>query len=144
MGYGFGNYGDYGSDGKNGGGTYGFGRRASKDEGRASSQDFNGCDAGMRYGAQYGASYDVSYGSCNRNGNAFGDVPQDLNEKIARYGNMSREDLMSELLSQAATLRADGRLDFDELNEFCNRAAPFMSAEQLARMRELIKMLAGR
>lgn len=81
MGYGFGNYGDYGSDGKNGGGAYGFGRRTSEDEGRASSQDFNGCDAGMRYGAQYGASYDASYGSCNRNGNSFGDVPQDLNEK---------------------------------------------------------------
>lgn len=143
MGYGFGNYGDYGSDGKNGGGTYGFGRRTSEDEGRASSQDFNGFDAGKQYGAQYGA-YDSSYGSCNRNGNSFGDVSQDLNEKIARYGNMSRDDLMSELLSQAAELRADGRLDVAELNEFCNRAAPFMSAEQLARMRELIKMLAGR
>ena len=54
---------------------------------------------------------------------------------------MSREELSEELMREASSLRAQGLLDVDRLDEFCRMAAPYMTAEQVRRMREIIGML---
>ncbi len=54
---------------------------------------------------------------------------------------MSRGALEDELAREAAALREKGMLDVGKLEEFCNMAAPFMTADQLRRMREIIDTL---
>ena len=70
-----------------------------------------------------------------------GDIPQDVAERAAQYSTMSREELSEELMREASSLRAQGLLDVDRLDEFCRMAAPYMTAEQVRRMREIIGML---
>ena len=58
-----------------------------------------------------------------------------------RDSSMSRDELMRELEHEAAALRAQGMLDTAKLEEFLRSAAPYMTADQIARMRELIDAL---
>lgn len=64
-----------------------------------------------------------------------------IERKAEEYSAMSREELLRELDREAAALRARGMLDTGRLEEFMKAAAPYMTAEQLARMRELINAL---
>ena len=65
----------------------------------------------------------------------------DVTRRIGRYSSMSRDELMRELEHAAAALRAQGMLDTAKLEEFLRSAAPYMTADQIARMRELIDAL---
>lgn len=65
----------------------------------------------------------------------------DVTRRIGRYSSMSRDELMRELEHEAAALRAQGMLDMAKLEEFLRSAAPYMTADQIARMRELIDAL---
>lgn len=65
----------------------------------------------------------------------------DVTRRIGHYSSMSREELMRELEREAAALRAQGMLDTAKLEEFLRSAAPYMTADQIARMRELIDAL---
>lgn len=69
------------------------------------------------------------------------DAENELRRRTAEYSSMSRGALESELAREAARLRAEGMLDIGQLTAFMNAAAPYMSAEQLKRMRELIDSL---
>lgn len=69
------------------------------------------------------------------------DAENELRRRAAEYSSMSRGALESELAREAARLRAEGMLDIGQLTAFMNAAAPYMSAEQLKRMRELIDSL---
>lgn len=48
---------------------------------------------------------------------------------------------MTELLSKASGMKANGTLDVGELEKFCNNASMFLSPEQVSRMRMIIGML---
>lgn len=106
-------------------------------------------DGEMRYGgfgSRYGVGGEgVGYGQPQSggrtNGSVSGDIPQDVAERAAQYSAMSREELSAELMREASSLRAQGLLDVDKLDEFCRMAAPYMTAEQVRRMREIIGML---
>ena len=65
----------------------------------------------------------------------------DVTRRIGRYSSMSRDELMRELEHEAAALRAQGMLDMAKLEEFLRSAAPYMTADQITRMRELIDAL---
>ena len=62
------------------------------------------------------------------------DGRESMERKMAEYSAMSREALGCELEKEAAALKA-------RLEEFLRTASPYMSAEQVARMRELIDAL---
>ncbi len=95
----------------------------------------------VRYGG-FGTRYGVGGADGGRtDGNMPGDIPQDVAERAAQYSTMSREELSEELMREASSLRAQGLLDVDRLDEFCRMAAPYMTAEQVRRMREIIGML---
>lgn len=64
-----------------------------------------------------------------------------LRDDIARYGNMSSDSLTNELMARAKELRSEGKLDTALLEDFASKAAPFLSAAELSRLRELISML---
>lgn len=124
----------YGNSYGNAGYTQGYGNQSYADNGNPYSNPYDNA-----YGNGYGG-YGNPYGG-QAGQNPYGEIPPEFAEQMERYGNMSRDGLMSELFAQAAGLRAQGKLDTAQLDDFCNRAAPFMTAEQLARMRELIGML---
>lgn len=67
--------------------------------------------------------------------------PRGTEEAVARYASMDRDALSEELMREAAALRAKGMLDVERLEEFCRTAAPYLTTEQLRRMRELIAAL---
>lgn len=95
----------------------------------------------VRYGG-FGTRYGVGGADGGRtDGSMPGDIPQDVAERAAQYSTMSREELSEELMREASSLRAQGLLDVDRLDEFCRMAAPYMTAEQVRRMREIIGML---
>ena len=72
------------------------------------------------------------------------DGRESMERKMAEYSAMSREALGCELEKEAAALKAKGMLDIPRLEEFLRTASPYMSAEQVARMRELIDALRRR
>lgn len=96
---------------------------------------------GTRYGGGEGGGYGRPQNGGRTDGNMPGDIPQDVAERAAQYSTMSREELSEELMREASSLRAQGLLDVDRLDEFCRMAAPYMTAEQVRRMREIIGML---
>ena len=75
----------------------------------------------------------------SRNGGTYDEAH--LREDMARYGSMSGDELTEELFSKARKMRAEGKLDTDMLEDFASKAAPFLSAAELKRLRELISML---
>lgn len=96
---------------------------------------------GTRYGGGEGGGYGRPQNGGRTDGNMPGDIPEDVAERAAQYSTMSREELSEELMREASSLRAQGLLDVDRLDEFCRMAAPYMTAEQVRRMREIIGML---
>lgn len=64
-----------------------------------------------------------------------------MREDIARYGAMSGDDLTDELFRKARQMKSEGRLDTALLEDFAAKAAPFLAADELKRLRELISML---
>lgn len=64
-----------------------------------------------------------------------------MREDAERYAGMSPDALESELIARAGALRAEGKLDTAKLREFARGVAPFMSAAEQQRLRQLIDML---
>ncbi len=65
----------------------------------------------------------------------------DFQNKFNRYQNKSEDSLMSEMLSTAAKMKADGSFSAEELESFYERVSGYMSAEQQQKLRSLIDML---
>ncbi|HKL93866.1 MAG TPA: hypothetical protein VJZ69_01120 [Clostridia bacterium] len=65
----------------------------------------------------------------------------DIEEKINSYKGKSEDDLMKEMLSTASKLKGEGKLKASDVEEFYEKAKGFLNAEQLAKLRSLIKML---
>lgn len=137
-----GNYGDYGN--RYGGDYPYYGVGYGQGSGYAGNNGANGYENGG-----YGSNRNGGYADENRprggqnayGGYGMGDIPPEYAEQLGRYGNMNSDELTREMMAQAAVLRAQGQLDIAKLEDFCNKAAPFLTAEQLARMRALIGML---
>ena len=121
-GYGYGGYNGYG-----GFGNYG---------------DDDGAGSGYGSGTERGREYrsgSTEAGVESRG--AYGAGEADIAAQVARYSSMTRDELMNELMRSSAGLRAEGKLDIGRLEEFCRLAAPYLDAEQVARMREIIDLL---
>lgn len=121
-GYGYGGYNGYG-----GFGNYG---------------DDDGAGSGYGSGTERGREYrsgSTEAGVESRG--VYGAGEADIAAKVARYSSMTRDELMNELMRSSAGLRAEGKLDIGRLEEFCRLAAPYLDAEQVARMREIIDLL---
>lgn len=121
-GYGYGGYNGYG-----GFGNYG---------------DDDGAGSGYGSGTERGREYrsGITEAGVESRG-AYGAGEADIAAKVARYSSMTRDELMNELMRSSAGLRAEGKLDIGRLEEFCRLAAPYLDAEQVARMREIIDLL---
>lgn len=152
-------YGGY--DDRSGRGGAGYGGRFGHGADVGGSHGGYGTYGGEYQGGAYGnnGGFRTSYGlnenasggkrgdtycgtSCGSSADAGGAPSEaDLRAQMERYGNMSQEQLTAELFAQASGLRAQGKLDTAQLDAFCNLAAPYMSAEQIQRMRTLIGML---
>ena len=62
-------------------------------------------------------------------------------EHIARLGNMSEEDRLSELTKTATSMKQTGAFNIQDLEKVYQTAGMFMNADQLSRLRTLIDML---
>ena len=62
-------------------------------------------------------------------------------DKIDEYASKSQDELMRELLSSGARMKADGTLTAQDLDNFYSRVEAFLNDEQRQRMRALIEML---
>ena len=60
---------------------------------------------------------------------------------INKYGNLSQEELMQELLKEAKAGRANGELTDQKLNDLQAKLSPFLSEEQRKNLNEILKML---
>lgn len=65
----------------------------------------------------------------------------DIEKRMAAYAAMSESALVGELKREADALKKQGLLDIGRLTDFASAAAPYMTADQLRRMRELIDAL---
>jgi hypothetical protein len=64
-----------------------------------------------------------------------------VTEHIARLGNMSEEDRLSELTKTATSMKQTGAFNVQDLEKVYQTASMFMNADQLSRLRTLIDML---
>lgn len=79
---------------------------------------------------------DISYDKVNANFDE-----KDIKQKIEKYQNMNQNELMAELIKESNKQKQNGNLDNKKLEEIKNSMSGFMTAEQQARLDELIKML---
>lgn len=141
---GYGGYGDYGESG------YSFGNQSDSDTSRRygfGNADGNCRDDAYRGGRGtsdargFGTYRENKWDADARSGGGYGNVPPDMQSRVEQYSSMSRAELSDELMREASMLRSQGLLDVNKLDEFCRMAAPYMNAEQVRRMREIIDML---
>lgn len=140
----YGGYGGYGDGYRSGFGGYGNGASAGgRTDGGGRGFGTYARDGEYTRGTNGYADY--GNGAENNGGRnaygAYGDVPPDMQSRMEQYSSMSRDELSDELMREASALRAQGMLDIGKLEEFCRMAAPYMSADQIRRMREIIDML---
>ena len=60
---------------------------------------------------------------------------------INKYKNMSQNDLMSNLLSEAMKLKKEGKLDANTLNSLKSTLSPFLNIEQQEMLNNLINTI---
>lgn len=85
----------------------------------------------------------------NKSANNFGGDQSNINtndkaklqDTISKYMGKSENDLMSEFASTAAKMKAEGKLNKKEIDEFYNKIKGFLNEEQLEKLKSLIKML---
>lgn len=66
---------------------------------------------------------------------------ESIQDAMNRYSSLSYDELMSEMLAQAARSRAAGTLDNATLEDFYAKAAPGMNETQRSNLRALIDRL---
>lgn len=63
-------------------------------------------------------------------------------EKILnKYKNMTQNDLMSNLFSEASKLKSEGKLDSQTLNNLKNTLTPFLNSEQNEMLNNLVNAI---
>ncbi|MDD4840119.1 MAG: hypothetical protein PHE93_05595 [Clostridia bacterium] len=82
-----------------------------------------------------------SQGFGKANPNISGEEKIKIEEKLNEYKGKSEDDLMKELFSTASKLKGEGKLKPSDMEEFYNKSKGFLNAEQLEKLRNLIKML---
>jgi hypothetical protein len=139
---------------KTGGGAYGFPEMSNDFFGGSKSKSVT------NDGAENQGTHDVSGGNAlgasgwHNSESAFykdaqrgaeksasGEIPEDLSQKISGYMGKSEDELMKEFLSSAARLKSEGKLNQKEIQEFYDKVKGFFNAEQLERLKSLLKML---
>lgn len=63
------------------------------------------------------------------------------NETINKYKDLSQDQLMSELLSQASNLKSQGKLDTSGLEQLSSTLGPMLNAEQQQMLNQIIDKL---
>lgn len=66
---------------------------------------------------------------------------QGYEELINKYKNYDNDSLMSELLSQAQELKAQGKLNHESLSQLYNVLSPMLNAQQNEMLKNLISVL---
>ena len=72
-------------------------------------------------------------------------IPQeeDIRKTAEKYGNMSDEDLLSNILQTANQNKANGTLSEESLRQFANSVSPMLNQEQKSRLEKAIRMIRG-
>lgn len=80
--------------------------------------------------------------SSNNNGNKSNDdLRKIVEDTVNSRKGKSQEELMSEIIDNAAKQRKEGKLNDADLDNFYNSVAPMLNKEQLARLKNIMKML---
>lgn len=117
----------------------GFGRYGQSDAPRYGGFGQVYGDDGRARQNDDGRARDAGTDACRDAGDTYDEAR--MREDIARYGAMSGDDLTDELFRKARQMKSEGRLDTALLEDFAAKAAPFLAADELKRLRELISML---
>ena len=72
-------------------------------------------------------------------------IPQEENirKTAEKYGNMSDDDLLSNILKTANQNKANGSLSEESLRQFVNSVSPMLNQEQKSRVEKSIRMIRG-
>ena len=62
-------------------------------------------------------------------------------DTIDKYKNLSQEDLYSELITQADSLKSQGKLNMDMLNQISSTLKPMLNDEQKQMLNNIIERL---
>lgn len=60
---------------------------------------------------------------------------------LDKYKNMSNNELMSNLFSEASKLKKEGKLDDEQLNRLKSTISPFLNNDQQQMLNEIIKAI---
>lgn len=60
---------------------------------------------------------------------------------LDKYKNMSNNELMSNLFSEASKLKKEGKLDDEQLNSLKSTISPFLNNDQQQMLNEIIKAI---
>ncbi|HIU06345.1 MAG TPA: hypothetical protein IAC46_01945 [Candidatus Onthoplasma faecigallinarum] len=60
---------------------------------------------------------------------------------LDKYKNMSNNELMSNLFSEASKLKKEGKLDDEQLNSLKSTISPFLNNNQQQMLNEIIKAI---
>ena len=62
-------------------------------------------------------------------------------EKVERYGAMSEDELINELISSVRAQKANNTFDPNQLEMLVSTVSPRLNAEQQAKLRDLVRLL---
>ena len=65
----------------------------------------------------------------------------DYRDTINKYKDLSQDELVSELLSQATELKSQGKLNTDMLNQLSTTLSPMLNSEQQNLLSSIIERL---
>ena len=66
---------------------------------------------------------------------------EDIRRAAEQYANKSDEELLSEILRTARQSKQDGTINNESIRSFVASIAPFLSAEQRARLESVIRLI---
>ena len=78
-----------------------------------------------------------NFNSNNTNKNDFSEYQDTIN----KYKDLSQEQLYSELLNQASSLKSQGKLDTQMLNQISSTLCPMLNSEQQQLLNSIIEKL---
>lgn len=78
-----------------------------------------------------------NFNSNNTNKNDFSEYQDTIN----KYKDLSQEQLYSELLNQASSLKSQGKLDTQMLNQISSTLGPMLNSEQQQLLNSIIEKL---
>ncbi len=95
----------------------------------------NSANSEQKQGDAEGKSCPINNGNTQNGGSV---SPQDI---FSFYQNKTQDELLGEILRQAATRRSEGTLADSDLENFYRQIAPFLNFEQRNKLEEVIKQL---